>query len=215
MKKIELATWRRKEHFEFFKRIDLPFYNVNVPVNVTGLKETSRLLEVSFNTLLIFVTMKAVNKIDNLKYRLHGESVVLHEILHPSFAHIANGDDLFRMISVDFMDDIKEFNKRVLYEIKESAAYFDSRKLSGRDDFVFISALPWIEFTGTDHTLSLKKEDAIPRITWGKVYKTDNKMVLPYNIQVNHMFVDGIHVGRFFEELNNQIQEIRNIQGRL
>jgi chloramphenicol O-acetyltransferase type A len=211
MKEILLATWRRKEHFEFFKRVDLPFYNVNANINVTGLKEASKVMDVSLNTLLIFITMKAINKIENLKYRLRGESVILHETLHPVFAHIAKNDDLFRMIAVDFSDDILVFKKRLLHEISVSVAYFDPKKLLGRDDAVFISALPWIEFTGTDHTMSLKKEDAIPRITWGKIHVSENKMLLPYNIQVNHMFVDGIHVGYFFEELNCQIKDILKV----
>lgn len=68
-----------------------------------------------------------------------------------------------------------------------------------RDDFVFISSLPWIRFTGVDHTMSLKKEDAIPRISWGKFYAVKKRIQLPYIIQVNHIFVDGLHLGRFFE----------------
>lgn len=208
MKIIDIQTWKRKEHFEFFKRNDLPFYNLNVNVDVTGIREASKKTDLSLNTLLLFATMKAVNKIENLKYRLHGETVILHETLHPAFAHIYKGDDLFRMIQVDFSDDISEFSKRVSHEIENSTEYFNPKKFNGRDDLVFISALPWIEFTGTTHTMSLKKEDAIPRISWGKIHPMSDRMLLPYNIQVNHMFADGIHVGWFFEELEKQILEI-------
>ena len=39
MKEIDIETWSRKEHFQFFQRSDLPFYNVNFNVDITGLKE--------------------------------------------------------------------------------------------------------------------------------------------------------------------------------
>ena len=74
---------------------------------------------------------------------------------------------------------------------------------------MFISPIPWITFTATDHTLSLRKEDAIPRVSWGKVYMSGENALLPYNVQVNHVFVDGIHVGRFFEALKDELSDIR------
>ena len=53
MKKIDIATWNRKTHFEFFRRIDLPFYNVNFNLDISGLREFAKLQSVSLNTLLI------------------------------------------------------------------------------------------------------------------------------------------------------------------
>lgn len=210
MKTIDLETWNRKEHFNFFKRMDLPFYNVNVNIDVSGLKETSRKKNISLNCILIYLTMKAINNVENFRYRIRGDSVILHEKLNPSFAHLKSGDDLFRMITVDFSEDLNYFEKKMKKEIENSKSYFDFSKLEGRDDFVFISVLPWIEFTGIDHTLSFKKEDTIPRITWGKIYNGFNGMILPYNIQVNHILVDGIHVNYFFKELSKEIRKFIN-----
>jgi chloramphenicol O-acetyltransferase type A len=208
MKEIELDTWKRKEHFEFFKRTDLPFYNVNV--DITGLKEFAKTNSLSLNNTFIFLATRSLNKIENFRYRLRNNTVVLHDSLNPSFAHLKSGDDLFSMITVDFCDDIFEFDLEVKKEVEHTTSYFDLHKLAGRDDFVFISPLPWFSFTGVDHTMSLKKDDAIPRISWGKYFENNGRVFLPFNIQVNHIFVDGIHVGYFFEELNREIQEIIN-----
>ena len=98
----------------------------------------------------------------------------------------------------------------VAVSIADSTAYFDITKLAGRDDFVFISALPWIAFTGVDHTLSLKKDDGVPRVTWGKITQTTMGEVLPFNVQVNHMFVDGLHVGQFFAALEANIKALQS-----
>ena len=205
MKPIDLAQWKRRTHFEFFRRSDLPFYNVNTQVSVSGLKAFARAKGVSLNNTLMFVTIRALNAIENFRYRLHGETVVLHDGLHPSFAHIREGDDLFSLITLDFVDDLAAFDRAVREAIAGTTDYFNIEKLKLRDDFVFISPLPWFSFTGIDHTLSLKREDGIPRISWGKITEQDGRQRLPYNIQVNHMFVDGLHVGRFFEQLDREI----------
>lgn len=208
MKEIDIASWDRKEHFKFFGQADLPFYNVNVNVDITGLRGYAKALPVSFNTLLIYLTIRAANRVENFRYRCRGESVVLHDRLHPSFAHIREGEDLFRLITVDFSDDLAEFDQIVRARIEDSDSYFNLEKAAGRDDFVFISSMPWVSFTGLDHTLSLARDDGVPRATWGKFFDEGGKTLLPYNIRVNHMFVDGIHVGRFFDALGNEIRQL-------
>ena len=55
--------------------------------------------------------------------------------------------------------------------------------------------------------MSLKKEDCIPRISWGKFAQADEKVLLPFNIQVNHIFIDGVHVGQYYEKLHELIRE--------
>ena len=210
MQEIDLKTWPRREHFAFFRRADLPFYNVTANVDATGLRAFAKANALSLNSVLIHLTTRTLNGIDNFRYRCRDESVVLHEQIHPSFAYLRECEELFRFITVDYHDDVSTFDRIVRTAIADSTAYFDMTKLAGRDDFVFISALPWIAFTGVDHTLSLKKDDGVPRVTWGKITQTTMGEVLPFNVQVNHMFVDGLHVGRFFAALEANIKALQS-----
>jgi len=114
--------------------------------------------------------------------------------------------NLFKMVTVPFEDDIKLFDKTAREKAKNQQQYFLLSDFAGRDDFVFYSAIPWITFTGIDHTINLKREDAVPRISRGKYYQKNNLILLPYNIQVNHMFVDGYHLGVFKEQLDKRIE---------
>lgn len=208
MREIDIETWDRREHFEFFRRADLPFYAVDTAVDVTGLREFAKARGLSLNTLLIHLTVRAANAVENLRYRSRDGNVVLHDGLHPSFAHLRSGEALFRLITVDFAEDPVEFDRVVRDAIATSGAYFDLTKLRGRDDFVFISSLPWISFTGLSHTMSLRKDDATPRMSWGKIFPRDGREMLPYNIQVNHVFVDGIHISKFLDSIDNCINEL-------
>lgn len=210
MKEIDINSWDRSEHFNFFRRLDLPFYNVNFNLNITELKTNAKSKGISLNNALLYITMKSINKIENFKYRLLNDKVYLYEKINLSFAHLKNGEELFRMITLEFNDKLHDFNKQIIEAIENSSSYFNLDMLSKGSNFAFISSLPWISFTGIDHTLNLNKDDAIPRITWGKLFNQGDDTLLPYNIQVNHIFIDGLHVGKFFETLQQEVYDFLN-----
>jgi len=86
--------------------------------------------------------------------------------------------------------------------------YFNLKELAGRDDLIYITCIPWISFTHLSHTISLNKNDSVPRISWGKYFMENNKVLLPFSVQVNHALVDGIHIGRYFLKLQNYIDNL-------
>ncbi len=63
----------------------------------------------------------------------------------------------------------------------------------GNDIYQF-SSFPWASFTHISHTESGKKDNATPMIDWGKYFIRDNKVILPFSVQVHHSFVDGVHI---------------------
>lgn len=205
MKEIDLNTWPRREHFHFFRRADIPFYNVNFQLDITGLKEACKARSVSLNNTLMSICLLAMNEVDNFRYRVRGDGVILHGQLHPSFAHLRGEEELFRIVTLDFIKDLPQFDLAVKDAVQQSQGYFDFTALGDRDDFVFFSSMPWVSFTSIDHTINLQKDDGIPRVTWGKFFDENGRTVLPVNLRVNHMFVDGLHVGRLIEAIDTNI----------
>ncbi|MDP5241103.1 chloramphenicol acetyltransferase [Uliginosibacterium sp. 31-16] len=208
MKEIDLETWPRREHFNFFGRLDYPIYNVCFELDVTRLHAFAKRTGLSFTNTMLHVSTAAANRVDNLKYRIRGEKVVLHEVLHPSFTCMVEGSDLFKLVTVDFDADIARFDAQTKQAVQAQREYFPLDKLKGRDDFIFFSSLPWIAFTGLDHTVNLKRDDTIPRITWGKFQPRAGQLMLPYNIQVNHRVVDGFHLGLFRQALDEIMETL-------
>lgn len=205
MIEINMETWKRKEHFQFFKNVAYPIYNICFDVDVTKLLQYTKESQLSFHLAMVFLTTSALNQIENFKYRLRGETVVLHEFLTPSFADLGKGDDLFKMVTVEMENTMKRFIEKAVYKSANQKDYFVVSDFANRDDFVFYSSLPWITFTSIDHTINLKKEDAIPRVSWGKYYRHGEVVLMPFNIQVNHLFVDGVHLGKFKEILDDKL----------
>ena len=70
MKTIDLESWPRREHFAFFRRMDLPFYNVNANVDISDLRQFAKASVLSLNTVLVHLAVGLLNAIDSFRYRL-------------------------------------------------------------------------------------------------------------------------------------------------
>ncbi|MBR2077456.1 MAG: chloramphenicol acetyltransferase, partial [Exiguobacterium sp.] len=59
MKKIEIETWARRKHFEFFKAFDAPHFNVTANVDVTNLYTYAKESNQSFFKLFLYGAVRA------------------------------------------------------------------------------------------------------------------------------------------------------------
>jgi chloramphenicol O-acetyltransferase type A len=208
LKHIDLNTWKRKGHFEFFYRMDYPQYNICMNLDVTRFLKFTRDNNLSFYYSMIFAATSALNSTEAFRYRIREGKIVLHDRVHPSFTDMDQDDDLFKLIRLDITDDLFSFVKAATMISDRQKEYFLPEHLSGRDDVVYITCIPWISFTHVSHTIALNRDDSVPRISWGKYFPDNGKMLLPFSVQVNHALVDGIHVGRYVDALQTQINDM-------
>ena len=75
--KIKLRTWPRRDIFSFFSALDQPFYSVCFRVDVTQLHEYVKAHSLSFYYAMTYLVTQAVNEVENLRYTIHDETVVL------------------------------------------------------------------------------------------------------------------------------------------
>jgi chloramphenicol O-acetyltransferase type A len=209
MKYIDLENWKRKEHFAFFNRMDYPQYNICLNLDVTKFKQFTKQRDLPFYYAMIYAVTRVVNETEEFKYRIRDGKVLLHDTVHPSFTDM-NADkenDLFKFLVVDMTADIGEFVKSAQDTNCSQTEFFPAEKLAGRDDLIYITCIPWISFTHISHTISLNKNDSVPRISWGKYFMQNGKIMLPFSVQVNHAFVDGVHVGKYVGRLQHFLDE--------
>ena len=76
------------------------------------------------------------------------------------------------------------------------------------DALIYISTTPWFDLTSCTNERDFERDDNIPRITWGKYVRQDDRETLGLSIEVNHRFVDGVHLGRFYEALQQKINDL-------
>ena len=76
------------------------------------------------------------------------------------------------------------------------------------DDLIFLSCLPWLDLTALTNERNFDPDDAIPRLAWGKYVRREGRLELGYSGEVNHRFIDGLHIGRFAERLQALIEAL-------
>ncbi|MHB1483074.1 MAG: CatA-like O-acetyltransferase [Saccharofermentanales bacterium] len=206
MKTIDLNDWDRTTLYLFFKRMDFPQYNICTNIDITNFYKKTKEQGISFYYAMVYAAMNALNQVENFKYRIHGDQVVLYDTIHPSFTDMSKGSEMFKMVNVDMKDSITEFVENASKKSKEQTDFISPEE-EKRDDMAYITCLPWVTFTQLTHTMSLNKEDAVPRLSWGKYFDADGKRLLPFSVQAHHSFVDGIHIGRYIDALQKYLDE--------
>ena len=208
MKEISINDWKRKEHFAFFSGMDYPHINICFNVDITDLIFKIREEKYPLYYTLIYLSTISANQVEEFRYRIRDDKVILHESLNPSFTEMDDDTDLFKMVTVEMRDSLKDFIDAAKNKSDRQKEYFVPADFINRDDYIFFTSIPWISFTHISHTINLNKNDSVPRISWGKHFKEASTIWLPYSVQVNHSFADGIHVGQFKEVLENNINMI-------
>jgi chloramphenicol O-acetyltransferase type A len=206
MNYIDMDKWNRKAHFDFFHRMDYPQFNLCMNIDVTHFLDCTRSNRLSFYYSMIYAATKAANETEEFRCRIRNDRVILHEKVHPSFTDTAQESDLFKFVTVDMKEGLAEF---VHYAKEESGKQEDYFNAGGdRDDLLYITCIPWITFTSLSHTISLRKDDSVPRISWGRYFNEGGKVLLPFSVQANHALMDGLHVARYVERLEAYINSL-------
>jgi len=68
-------------------------------------------------------------------------------------------------------------------------------------DVIYYTVLRKVKFTMMEHAHGLGDGAAIPFLTFGESFEENGKLVLPHSMRIHHGLVDGQHVGRYYERL--------------
>lgn len=198
MKTIDLAAWPRRQTFRFYRDLDYPHFNVCAEADVTGLHGRCQTSGVSpFKAVLYGVTLSA-NAIEEFRCRIRGADVVVHDTVHPSFT-VLTDDEQFSFCEAAFCEEMDEFFRRTDRAMARALAHPYLADDPERDDYLFISSLPWVRFTAITHPIHMHPADSVPRISWGRFSAEGSRIRMPLSVQVHHGLADGLHVGRFFD----------------
>jgi chloramphenicol O-acetyltransferase type A len=168
-------------------------------IDITNFVAKANEQKIPFYYAMVYAATYALNQVEAFRYRIRGEQVVLHDVIHPSFTAMLEGTDLFKMVTVDMEKSIFDFTDKAKEKSDHQTDFIILKDVEGRDDLTYITCVPWVSFTNLSHTISFNKDDSVPRLAWGKYFKEGDKILLPFSVQAHHSFVDGIHIGRYID----------------
>jgi len=202
---LDLGTWPRRTHYEFYLGYDYPFFNVCTDVPVTTLYRRAREPGgPSFFLATLYLSLRAANQQEEFRLRLRDGGVWQHDRVHAG-STVLRPDQTFAFAHFDFVDSYREFEERgraTIAKINERAPTLEAED---RDDEIYFSVLPWIRFTSFVNPRPSPAE-SVPKVVFGKHFERDGERWMPVSIEVHHALVDGLHVGRFLERLEAELR---------
>ena len=207
---LDLETWKRKSQYEFFKDYDNPFFYFFANVDATNLYQYTKKHKLSFFLSCLFLSLKTANEIFEFRLRIEGEKIIIYDTLDAG-STILNDDETFLFTYFNFNQDIKIFCEEGLRTIEKQKT---SKILDGnvdKQDLIYHSVIPWISFTSISNAQRFGKSDGIPKIVFGKYFEEGGRKKMPISVEVHHALMDGLHVGRYFQNYQKNIDSLQNI----
>ena len=197
---IDLETWNRTEHFNLFRKYDVPFWSVSANIDVTNAYRRCKAGGHSFAAFYHWASAKAINEIDALKMRIEDGKPVLFDTIHVSTT-IARPDSTFGFSFTPFDADFETFHEALRIETERVKAESGLKSPYSGIDVVYFTVLRRVKFTMMEHATSLGDGAAIPFLTFGESFEENGRLLLPHSLRAHHAIVDGQHVGRYYERL--------------
>jgi len=211
-KYLNLQNWKRKDQFYFFKNYDNPFFNLCTELDVTTLYRYVKEKDISFFKAYIFLSLKTANKMESFRYRIRGDKVIVHDIIHAG-STVLNEDETFSFCYFDYIPDFQQFEtnvKKALKENQKKGSKLDAH--DDRDDRINYSIIPWISFTSFSNPRMFKNQDSTPIIVFGNYYKVNDLIKMPVSIEVHHALMDGIHVAKFLDLFQHYLNNVESMK---
>ncbi|MEL7122630.1 MAG: CatA-like O-acetyltransferase [Bacteroidota bacterium] len=212
MKKVVFQDPHRKKHFEFFKNMDQPHYSFTIPIDIGPFLKYIKGVEAAFTPTMVYAVSYCANKTQNFRRRIRAGEVVEHEIINPSFTVLTQASSVFSFCYVDYHSNANKFIASTVKAIEDRQKDPSFENVIGRDDFLFISILPWFTFYHINHPMHYHPVDSIPRFAWGKYEKKGEEVIMPLSIQAHHALVDGIDIGKYVNLFQSIMQEPEQLQ---
>ena len=205
MRTIDMQTWSRREHFELFSTFDYPHFGMCANVDLTAFYPAVKQRGYSFTLAIVYVITRASNAIPEFRYRIREGKVIEHEIVNPAFTILVE-EDVFSFCTVDYVEDFSAFAAKAAERIAFVKEHPWVHEVP-QDDLLYLTSIPWVSFTSFLHPMQLQPADSIPRFVWGKFFEEGELLKMPLGVQGHHALIDGVHVGEFYAEVQDYLQQ--------
>lgn len=212
MRYIDMQTWPRRDHFRLFSSFNHPHFSMCANVDVTAFYPFVKRHGYSLTVSMVYVIARASNSIPEFRQRIRGDQVVEHEIVNPGFTILIDKDP-FTFCAVEYTENLSEFASRAANNVAYVKAHPDLENNAEKDDVLYMSPIPWVSFTSFSHPMQLHPADSVPRFAWGKYFQESETWKMPLSVQGHHAVMDGIHMGRFYETVQDYLHHPEAVLG--
>lgn len=207
---IEEKNYDRLIPYKFFDSFDKPFWSVTTKLDINKLVLYCKNNNYSFYGAMSYIILSSCNNIKNFRLRKEGEYLFDYQKLQAQFTVLTKSGnaDITRRIEInDFPTFISNFDLLKKETFNET---IPPHPLEIYDNVIFLSCLPWFDYSQLEPAINYSWKDYIPRITWSKYFKENENYLINISLTVHHAFIDGFHIQQFISEIKKQIDLLVN-----
>ena len=203
---------KRRDRFEFFDGFERPSINICYKLETPDFVSFCKANSLPPFHFFLYHLFLSLNEVDNFKYRiLNGKVTKIGKII-ASYT-VMNQDQNLNFTRFENSSDLKEFIDLSLKAKDESSSTKElihtGHGLPEHElkNYVFVTSIPWLDFTSIEHPVFKFKSADIPSIAWGKFNKIPNGISFSFAVQAHHGFVDGYHIHLLGETIRKNLNK--------
>ena len=215
-KYIDMTKYPRLDHFRHFLTMQQPCVSITVQIDITDWLSRLKASGCPFFLSFQYAVVRAANRIPEFRQRIVDDKIVEYDYCNPSYI-VSLPDDTYRYCNVNVNQPFAQYLKES--RVKQDAALHSEHLEEEEGDvlgLLFISCVPWFNYTEAMMPYP-GGSFSNPSFCWGG-YKTEKYLALedgrvtekvktsiPVTLFFNHALIDGIHAGRFFDNLGDEL----------
>ncbi|MDN2484676.1 type A chloramphenicol O-acetyltransferase [Kosakonia sacchari] len=206
---VDLSRWARKEHFEAFQTFAQCTFSQTVQLDITALLKHIKAVGWKFYPTLIFLIAKIANRHAEFRMAIKDNELVIWNDIHPCYTIFHDETETFSSLWSHYDGDIHHFLNIFSEDVtryRNNLSYLPKEET--RENVFYVSANPWVSFTGFNINIANMQNFFAPIFTIGKYYPQGEKVLLPLAVQVHHAVCDGFHVARLINELQTLCDDL-------
>lgn len=200
---LDLASWTRREHFEYYREAVPCKYALTVELDATAFADALRGSSRKTYVAQIWALASIVNRHAEFRMCLtdSGEPAIW-PMVNPLFTVFNEERETFSAVWTPYVSDFGTFHDTAaeLLAVHRTAKDLYPQGEPPANTFD-VSSLPWTSFTGFTLQTRHGWDHLLPIFTLGRYVERNGQTFLPIAVQVHHAAADGFHTSRLLNEL--------------
>ena len=205
-REIEPEDTTRAVSYALWMKAPNPMVTFLKTLDVTNLVGFCKRRHLKFTMLLDYCIGRAAAQVKEFYILPVGDRLVRYDALAVNTI-VKNRAGELSSCDILFSDDLETFNREYLAYTSQTAESCRDRDLSADCMVIGTSAVVETELDGAVGMNSGIYNN--PFLIWGRYRKKLFRYVLPISFQFHHTQMDGAHAGRFLENLQREIDDLR------
>lgn len=205
------CDWKRKPYFDYYYYTLKTKYTLTKHIDISFLLEEVKQKGLKFYPVYLYVILKVINKTPEFRMSFDPDgNLGTWNYVNPSYTIFHKDDNTFSDLWSEYKSGFQDFYEEI---VRDMDKYKDVKEILARKNkprnFCPMSAIPWLSYESFSQDSYSESSLLFPLIKFGKYYKKDDKVMIPFSVFVNHAVADGYHTCKLINDIEKEGKDVK------